>query len=71
MPKIGEVYLRTDDVKVTVFDDEGHLMPSYGGPFREVARRILQDAPQTARFYLANLGVASKEQITREQFANS
>jgi hypothetical protein len=54
-----------------VFDDEGHLMPNYGGPFLEVARRILQDAPWTARFYLANLAVSSKEQITREQFANS
>jgi hypothetical protein len=62
--RIAKVYLRTDDSKVTVFDEHGHLMPDYGGHIRVVVGRILRDAPQTTRFYLANLAVGHKEQIS-------
>jgi hypothetical protein len=68
---IAEVYFWTVEAKVTVFDELGRPMPYYCGPHREVASRILQDAPRTARLYQASLAVGSKEPITREQFLNA
>ena len=60
---IAEVYLWTDDSKVTVFDEHGRLMVDYGGAHQEVADRILRNAPLAARSYLANLAVGSKALI--------
>jgi hypothetical protein len=65
---IAEVYLWTDDGKVTVFDEHGHQMWDYGGSRQLVTDRILIDAPPSARFYLTNLATGSKQSITREQF---
>ena len=65
---IAQVYLWTDDGKVTVFDEHGHQMVNYCGSRQSVADRILREAPPTARFYLVNLATGSKERIARTDF---